>query len=258
MRGQVTAPGVVMGVPILRPVISPAYEPKAAEVAANRPRPPLPTSDGRCPNRRSLHRLSPTSDRSSAGQADLLPREESRRPSQGFALPSPPVPDTISPGWLSYPPETQTSRNARTPNTGTEPRAIRNARRWNGRRPTSPRRSWMEHRCLLSSAIRRVRSVINTGWNFRNARGCDIDYSWPTNTLLGYRGVGASNSGGTNNGTALPNSYDRDPNGTWVNYSQAQQNCSGQTNALGPLGTFWYGHVQPRSQTAPSRRRAAS
>src|SRR5690606_41661698 len=66
-------------------------------------------------------------------------------------------------------------------------------------------------------------------------------YSWPTNTLLGYRGVGASNSGGTNNGTALPNSYDRDPNGTWVNYSQAQQNCSGQTNALGPLGTFWYG-----------------
>lgn len=47
-----------------------------------------------------------------------------------------------------------------------------------------------------------------------------------------------ANPGGTNNGTALLGAYARNPNGTWVDYSDARQTYRDQTNALGPLGTF--------------------
>jgi RHS repeat-associated protein len=69
-------------------------------------------------------------------------------------------------------------------------------------------------------------------------RGCRVDYSWPVNNRLRYGGGGASNPGGTNNGTALLDAYARNPNGTWVDYSDARQTYRNQTNALGPLGTF--------------------
>ncbi len=70
-----------------------------------------------------------------------------------------------------------------------------------------------------------------------SGRGCDVNYSWPTNNRLRYSGGAASNPGRTRNGRNLLNAYRRN-NGRWVNYRRAQSVYGRQTSALGTLGTF--------------------